>query len=271
MSEQIPVPPWRKQRRSGTARKPLSQEAIVEVALRILDAEGLDAVSMRRVADELGTGAASLYAHVANKDELLDLVHDQVLGEIELPVPGAGHWSDQLRELARSAYRVLSSHNDIAKVSMANVPTGPNALRMGEAMLGILLSGGVPRQAAAWAVDRIALYINSDAYEGSLYLVRQRALGLNMQEYIEQYFGQIAGYYRSLPPALFPHLTANVDAMMSGDGEERFNFGLEMLIRSLDTYVGGQDVVAKNPVVTGPATPNGRGPAGERTPAGRQS
>jgi AcrR family transcriptional regulator len=269
---EIPPPPWRTQRRAGSGRRPLSQDAIVETALRVLDAEGLDAVSMRRVAEELNTGAASLYAHVANKDELLDLVYDRVMGEITLTiVPDPARWQEQVRELARASFEVLSRHNDIAKVSLANVPVGPNTLRLGEMMLSVVLAGGVPAQAAAWAVDRIALYISADAYEGTLYNVRRQALGLSVPEYMEHYFGRIAAYYRSLPTEQFPALVANVDTMMNGDGQERFDFGLDMIIQGLAGYVGKDVTAAVRQVAAQP--PAAKSPAGEpptQPPTGRK-
>ncbi|HCT75924.1 MAG TPA: TetR family transcriptional regulator [Micromonosporaceae bacterium] len=234
MDEKMPAPPWRKQR--TPAKQQLNQEVIVDTALKILDADGLTAVSMRRVADELNTGAASLYAHVANKEELLELVYERVLAEIEIPEPDPVRWQEQLRRLCRSIFQVLSAHNDIALVSLANLPTGPRALRAGEAMLAIMLAGGVPPQQAAWAVDRISLYISADAYEGALYLLKQKASGKDLETYLHDYFGQIRAYYESLPPKLFPAFTSNLDVMMSGDGDERFEFGLDMMIRSLESY-----------------------------------
>ncbi len=240
MSE-IPAPPWRAQRRSTPARKPLSRDAIVDAALALLDREGLDAVSMRRVAEELNTGAASLYAHVANKDELLELAYDRVLGEIELPEPDPARWREQILEIARESYRVLGAHSDIARVSLANVPTGPNSVKVAEAMLGVLISGGVPPQQAAWAVDRIALYISADAYEGSLYQSRQRASGKPVDEFVADFFGQVHDYYRTLPPDRFPYLNRYADVLVQGDGEVRFEFGLELLIRGLDRYLPAAD------------------------------
>lgn len=83
----LPPAPWAKKPKPAKAEaKPaLTRQAIVDSAMRIIDTEGLDAVSMRRIAQDLGTGAASLYAHVADKEELLDLVVDQIMGEMTLP------------------------------------------------------------------------------------------------------------------------------------------------------------------------------------------
>jgi len=90
----IPAPPWQRlpDRQTRRRRDPISREAIVQAAVRLLDTEGLDAFSMRRVADELGTGAASLYWHVGSKDGLLDLVMDQVIGEQRVPEPEPERW-----------------------------------------------------------------------------------------------------------------------------------------------------------------------------------
>ena len=128
---------------------------------------------MRRVADVLGTGPASLYAHVANKDELLDLLLDRIAAEIEVPEPDPAHWQDQLRSVGRQSYEVFRRHRDIAVISLANIPTSQNALRVADRMLAIMLAGGVPPQVAAWALDRLSLYIAADSYEGSLYNKRR--------------------------------------------------------------------------------------------------
>jgi hypothetical protein len=89
----VPDPPWQAAPRARPARAPLSQDAIVHAALRVLDREGSAGLSMRRVAEELGTGPASLYWHVANKDALINLIIDQVASEIPLPEPDPDHWS----------------------------------------------------------------------------------------------------------------------------------------------------------------------------------
>ena len=94
----IPEPPWQAAPRQRPARAPLSREAIVDAALRVLDREGAAGLSMRRVADELGTGPASLYWHVANKDALIDLIVDRVAGEVPLPEPDPDRWQEQLRD-----------------------------------------------------------------------------------------------------------------------------------------------------------------------------
>ncbi|MCG5214164.1 TetR/AcrR family transcriptional regulator [Streptosporangium sp. KLBMP 9127] len=232
----VPVPPWRTPRKTTEARRPLSQDLVVEAGLRVLDADGFEALSMRRVAQELGTGPASLYAHVTGKDELLELIYDRVIGEIELPEPDPDRWLEQLRQVAVDTFTVLAAHSDIAKVSLANIPTGPNSLRMAEGALAIMIKGGVPPQIASWMVDRLGLYVAADAYEGSLHLARQRTSGQDIGDYMDGIFGQLAVFYRSLPADRFPMIVGHVDELMSGGGVERFEFGLDLLLSGLARF-----------------------------------
>jgi AcrR family transcriptional regulator len=229
----MPTLPWRKTRNSAPPKQPLGQDLIVETAIRILDAEGLEGVSMRRVAQELGTGPASLYAHVSNKDELLELMLEQIAGEIELPEElDPARWQEQLKEIARNAQRVWTSHADIARVSLAGIPTGSNQLRITEVILTLMRGGGVPDQVAAWAIDRLAIMIDADAVEASIYTAKLKQ-GFDL----DAYFAGIQDYFRRLPPERFPVITSMVDTLTAGDGDERFEFGLDVFIRGLASYV----------------------------------
>lgn len=229
---EIPPPPWRRPRKDARQRRPLSQELIVDTAMRILDAEGLDALSMRRVALELRTGPASLYAHVANKDELLELLVDRVVGEIEVPAPEPGRWQEQIIESARAAYGVWTRHPGIARAALANIPVGPNSLRFGEATLAILRAGGVPDQPAAWFLDRLSLYVLADAFDESLH----RERGRRTPEGTQDHLAQVRAYYSALPPDRFPTITSMVGPLISGDGEDRLEFGVELMVRGLASY-----------------------------------
>ena len=127
-AEPLPDPPQRPgvRRSDPRKRRTLNRDAIVDIALAIVDEEGLEGLSMRRVADRLETGPASLYAHVANKDELMELVYDQVLAEVQVQEPDKRRWEEQLKDALRQLYDVLVAHRDIAFVSMARIPIGPN-------------------------------------------------------------------------------------------------------------------------------------------------
>ncbi|NUP00942.1 MAG: TetR/AcrR family transcriptional regulator [Nonomuraea sp.] len=236
--EAVPVPPWRKSRKPAQIRRQLSQDLIVETGLRVLDAEGLDALSMRRVAQELDTGPASLYAHVANKDELLELVYDRVLGEIELPERDPARWKEQLRAYAMEVYRVLNKHADVARAALATIPTGENSLRAGEFVFGLLIEAGMSPKNASLCLDRLSLYLVGDAYEGSVHITRMRTSGMTSpKEYFASFAGQIADYYRTLPPERFPHMVEHIDDLIAADGEDRFRFGLELLLDGIGSHM----------------------------------
>jgi AcrR family transcriptional regulator len=230
---EIPPPPWRRPKKTARQRRPLSQELIVDTAMRVLDAEGFDALSMRRVALDLRTGPASLYAHVANKDELLELMIDRIIGEMEMPAPDPAQWQEQIVESAMAAHRVWAKHPGIARAALANIPVGPNSLRYSEGLLAILRAGGVPDQQAGWFLDRVSLYVLADAFEESLH----RELGRRTEEDARSYFEQIRAYFESLPPDRFPVITSMVGALIGGGGDERLRFGLELMVRGLASYV----------------------------------
>ncbi|MFJ8578422.1 TetR/AcrR family transcriptional regulator C-terminal domain-containing protein [Micromonospora sp. NPDC093277] len=236
MSEQ-PAPPWRTRPRSRTPRQALSQQAVVDAALAVISREGLGGLSMRRVAQELGTGPASLYAHVSGREELLELLVDRASAGITVPVPDAERWTEQVRDVARQAYRVYATHTELALASLATIPTGPNALRVTDGLLAILRAGSVPPQQAAWFLDRLFLYIAGDAYEGALYAEKVRASGQDPASWWAWMRTQLAGYYRSLPPERYPHLREHLEELMAGDGDTRFDFGLDLMIQGVAAHV----------------------------------
>lgn len=230
---EIPPPPWRRPKKAARQRRPLSQELIVDTAMRILDAEGFDALSMRRVAVDLRTGPASLYAHVANKDELLELMIDRIVGEMDIPAADPDRWQEQIVESALAAHRVWTRHPGIARAALANIPVGPNSLCYSEAILAILRAGGVPDRQAGWFIDRLSLYVLADAFEESLH----RERGRDTEEDAREYYEQIRAYFESLPPDRFPVITSMVPALLGGGGDERLKYGLELMVRGLASYV----------------------------------
>lgn len=237
--EAIPEPPWRRAPRgSRQPRQPLTREAIVAAALEILDAEGLDAINMRRVAAELGTGAGSLYWHVNDKDELLELLFDQVVAEIRVPDPEPDQWRSQVKEVSREIRRVCLRHGDVARIALDHWPVGPNALVFAEGLLAILRAGGLPDRACAWASGLIPSYVGWFALEE--YLVRESQAGdeAGSPEAVQDYLA-------SLPAARFPNLFAVLGEMASGDADERFEFGLDVLVSGLAAQVGHDTRSAK--------------------------
>ena len=243
----VPPPPWAPEQsvRAGRSDRPaLSREAIVDAAIRIVDEEGFDAVSMRRVAQEFGTGAASLYAYVANKDELMDLVVDRVMAESRIEVPSPSQdvdaWLEQLKDMVRSGYRVLVAHRDVAKAFLGRIPFGPNGLRNIENMLKLLRAHGLPDYIAAYAGDLIGQYMVASSIEDYMWLQRHPEA---TPEDVAEAMSQVGDYLEALPQEEFPNLTAMARMMVGDSGDpdsplvDRFELGLDILVRGLATYL----------------------------------
>lgn len=229
----VPEPPWRTGARSqAPPRVPLTREGIVDAALRVLDRDGLEALSMRRVGEELGTGAASLYWHVRNKEELLQLLFERVVGEIVLPDPDPSRWREQLEELARQMRDVMKRHRDIARISLGRIPSGPSMALVTEWMFELLRPVGIPDRVIAYLGDLAGLYVGAYTYEESLPLASPT--GEELQP--EQIVGMFKDYMRSLPEDRFPNTRGAVDLLFGGDADERFAFGIDVILRGLATY-----------------------------------
>jgi AcrR family transcriptional regulator len=227
---EVPQPPWVQTRKPRAApRTPLNREAIVEAAQRVLDREGLDATTMRRVAEELGTAPSALYWHVRNKDELLQFVFDRIAGEVQLPALEPERWEEQLRAMGREMRRVLTSHRDIARVTLGAIPVGPNTLRIAEWTHALLREAGLPDRTVALVVDFLALYVGAHAYEESLGLASPTGEDLPP----DQVLAMLRDYWSSLPPEKFPHTIALLDVLFEGGPDERFEFGMDVIIRGL--------------------------------------
>ena len=236
---EIPPPPWQRlpDRPSRRRREPISREAIVKAAVDLLDREGLPALSMRRLGDELGAGAASLYWHVGSKDGLLDLVFDELIGEEQVPDADPSRWQEQLKDIARAQRRISLRHPYLVRISIGRIPMGPNALRFSEHVIAILRAGGLPPRLAVqgyllliatvngFTVDETG--VDDDGPAGpdgnappSDPASRQEAADMARD------------YVASLPAEQFPNMVALADEFAFADADERF----EMLI---DIFVDG--------------------------------
>jgi AcrR family transcriptional regulator len=229
----IPEPPWRATPRRRPARAPLSREAIVDAALRVVDREGSSGLSMRRVAEELGTGPASLYWHVPSKDALIDLVIDRVAAEVPIPEPDPEHWQEQLRKWLLEARAVFDRHPGVAALTLGRIPTGPSVVRWAEWTLAILRGAGIPDRIAAFAGDLLGLYLGATGYEATLPPMAS-ATGEPLDA--EAAARMVRDYFASLPADQFPNVVATVDDMFSGGPQERFELGLDVILRGLASY-----------------------------------
>jgi AcrR family transcriptional regulator len=147
---------WSRPPRKGRSSATISREDIVAAAIEILRAEGYHEVSMRRVAAACGVGVTTLYWHVADKEELFDLVCDAALAPLAAQLSTRGGWETRLRGVLRGLRRALLSHGDLALIFASRPNVGPNALRVREHIAACLAEAGLtPTQARS--VDRMLL------------------------------------------------------------------------------------------------------------------
>jgi AcrR family transcriptional regulator len=211
-------------RRDRPAKPALSREKIIDVALALLDEDGLDGVSMRRVAQQLDTGPASLYVYVRNRDELLAAIWDRVAGEVELPDPNTG-WREPLSQLIANCLETFGRHKDLASLGLAAVPTGPNALRVTDAFLGILAESGISRQTRAWAMDLLGLFVTADGTEQAI-----RAQRASTPTDLADSPGAV---FATAPADSYPHVRDLAPELAVGTGEERRRWMIDVLLNGI--------------------------------------
>jgi AcrR family transcriptional regulator len=216
---------------SPTPRERLSADRIVEVALTQMREKGYDAVSMRSIARELGTGAASLYAHVANRNELDALVLERVASRLEVPDPDPEHWQEQLGQVMVAMLALFDEHPGVARASLGMVPLSPRILRTSDRLLALLRAGEVPDQLAAWFLDLMALYVSSVAVERDVWRRRE-----SVPEERDRHHEVVHQYFRDLPEDEFTVLASMASAMATGDPEERFEFGVDVMIAGVAAH-----------------------------------
>lgn len=215
----------------------MTRDAIVEAGLRVLDKVGVDELSMRLVADELRTGPASLYWHVRSKDELLQLLFERLNDEIELPEPDPGHWQEQLKMLGRQVRALAHRRRDYARISLGRIPSGPSLARFAEWMFALLLPVGVPDQVIAYVGDLLSLYVGAYAFEESLGPPSPTGEPLTPNQIGDMF----RDYLRSLPTSQFPNVHRAADLLFAGDPDARFEFGMEVLVRGIESYISTCD------------------------------
>ena len=212
--------------RDRPAKAPLSEDAVVDAALAILKSEGLEAVTMRRVAAALDTGAASLYVYVSGREGLLQAMLNRVTATIELEDPDPSRWRAQLHSLLQRMRQALVAHPGIAAMTLADSPRTEAILLLTENLLGTLLAGGLDPQDAAWACDIFVLLVTGVASEDDVRSARDRSNDGDRQEHADELYKTFAG----LPPGRFPLITAHAAQMVAGDGDERFRFAIDVVI-----------------------------------------
>jgi AcrR family transcriptional regulator len=226
--EDVPPPPWLVAPERGPRRRrasALDRDLIVAEALRIVDEEGIDALSFRRLADALGVTPMSIYWHVADKAELVELVAHVVMGGVELPerVPD---WREDLHAVHRAMFQGFLRHPNAADILAGRARFGAPGLRMFERILATLLDAGFTPEAAF------------DAYQ-SLYLFTLGFVttAIRTPEFRQ---GQADGlaYMATLPVGRFPSIRAVVPVIGRRSLDEQARIGLDIVIAGLEERLG---------------------------------
>ncbi|MGH3330045.1 MAG: TetR/AcrR family transcriptional regulator C-terminal domain-containing protein [Nocardioidaceae bacterium] len=207
---------------SAERRAPLSRERVLRAAVALADQSGIDSLTMRRLGQELGVEAMSLYNHVANKNDILDGIVDLVLGDIEIPPEGT-HWKTAMRERAISAHEVLLAHPWAAILVMSRFNIGPGMTRYLDATFGRLREGGFSVQGAldAWNT------LDSHLYGFTL---QQLNLPFEARE-ARQVSADVLG---QLPADEYPHVVEVITEIMQTGREEDFELGLDLILDGLE-------------------------------------
>ncbi|MEV6981042.1 TetR/AcrR family transcriptional regulator [Sphaerisporangium sp. NPDC051017] len=235
----VPAPPWeRSRRRSAQVRVPLTRERIVDAAFTVLDREGYDRLSMRQVAGELGVAVSALYAHVAGKNDLFQLMYMRLFDSWVLPEPDPERWQEQVKDFARFGRARLLEHRDMARISMAQIPFLPELLPQVERMMALFRGAGLPDPVAAAAGDMLSTFIDGFAYAEAMWEERRRNTDVGSWDEMRE---TIKGYFDALPPERFPHLLALSSMMFEETNDERFEVGLDIIVRGLASYIEPKD------------------------------
>lgn len=225
-----PQLPWWPQPHAETGREPLTRDAIVAAAMHLLDREGMDALSMRRLAQELNAGTTSLYWHVKDKDQLLDLILDEIIGEVPLDDDPAAIWRERCAHLARQLRAVLLRHKDSALIFGSRMSIGPKTLHGLDHLLGILRSAGFQGISLGQAYSAILNYASGYA----VLECRPPSGGIAEGKTSEELFEMGVEMFRSVPAELFPNVAAlGVEGVML-TSDQQFEYGLARLLDGIE-------------------------------------
>lgn len=214
---------------AGREQPALTQDALVAAALVVLERDGLDALSMRRVAAELGLQAPSLYWHVHHKEELLELMADAVLAGMEMTVPD-GDWREQVRVLAYRYRAHLKSRRDAARLIAGRFIVGGNSSTMMEQSIRVFRDGGFSPGGAAAAMFLISVtYVQGFVLQETAPMRAVEAMGGTPA----QAMAAVTAELEALPAEAFPHLGEASPYLTTLNLEERFAWGLECILDGL--------------------------------------
>lgn len=206
---------------------------IVAATVRLLDAEGLGRLSMRRLAAELGVTAMSVYWYVDTKDELLELALDHVYAEVDLPGEDAGDWAAQLRQLAYEHRRVLLAHPWVSRLAGEYLNVGPRAMACVAAAQRAMRRAGLPEECLTGGLSLLFPFSYGFGGAGGRWAELCRAEGVAEDECYGEFVRTLREHPEYVGP---PAAVAPVPAVLPAGREQRdrdFSFALECVLAGM--------------------------------------
>jgi len=225
---------WTRQQKAAPARETLTREQIVRTALEALDAEGLAGLSIRKLAAKLGSGATSLYWHVPTKDDLIDLLIDEVWGEIDIPAPELAGWRSGLLLFAHSMRSVILRHPWLPEVMYTRPSQGPNAMTMGTRGLALIDAAGITGRNADFALGTVMSFVlgNTGAEVATRELARRGGQSL------DELVSEVRDRTETIADPIMREsarrrTTGDIDGMFY----DSFSYGLEIVLEGIAARV----------------------------------
>jgi TetR/AcrR family tetracycline transcriptional repressor len=215
----------------------LDVERIVDSAVRLLDEVGTEGLSLRRLAADLGVAAASVYWHVPNKQALLDVVLDRLLGEVrdEVTLDPQATWRAQLAEICRGLRRVVLRHPAMAALLGQRLPVGPNGLALLEVTMAVLGRAGFVGARLALAHGAVIGYAS-----GAVVLPARKPGSAGTTDWpADEQVGALGRLLSHAPRAQYPALFEMADELAKLSDEEQFEYGLQRLLDGLEQDLRG--------------------------------
>jgi AcrR family transcriptional regulator len=228
---------WSRQRSAAPARETLSREQIVKTAMEVLDGEGVGGLSMRKLAARLGAGATSLYWHVPTKDDLIDLLIDQIWAEIDVPEPELAGWRSGALLFGHSLRSAVLRHPWLPEVMYTRPSIGPNAMGLGER--GLVLFGaagfGTPHEVDL-AMGSVMSYVLGTVSAEVATREMVRKSGRSEEAWVSEMLEQaqsVSTDYPQMQESVRRRTSVDLDAELT----ENFVFGLDALLDGLQARV----------------------------------
>ncbi|WP_427890328.1 TetR/AcrR family transcriptional regulator C-terminal domain-containing protein [Kribbella sp. GL6] len=227
---------WTRERKASPARETLSREQIVAAAMQVLDAEGVAGLSMRKLAARLGAGATSLYWHVPTKDDLIDLLIDEVWGEIDVPEPDLAGWRSGALLFGHSLRSAILRHPWLPEVMYTRPSIGPKAMRLGARGVVLFGAAGFSDREVDLALGSVMSYALGTASAEVATREMHRRSGQSEQEWVAELLEQAqsaADDYPEMQESVRRRTATDLDSSLT----ENFVYGLDALLDGLQTRV----------------------------------